>query len=206
MTAMRQLGLMLLLLVCAACADAGMSVPTALAPQQPSAVPPTVDFAWACDGPTRTCTFDAEIAPGTNPVTYAEYLFGDGNWRAFFDEPLITHTYDYEGLYRVRLTAYDEVGGVSTLRTKGVYVPISGVPPDSVIFGGYFYRVSGKRHVDLLWANLDGATTYVFRDGEIVATTENDGFYTDVPRRSGTYEYQVCGATNCSIKKIFRVG
>jgi subtilisin family serine protease len=62
----------------------------------------------------------------------------------------------------------------------------------------------GRTYVDLVWADTTGANASkvdVYRNGAAVATTANDGAFTDsLGRSSGTYEYRVChtGTTVCS--------
>jgi serine protease len=56
--------------------------------------------------------------------------------------------------------------------------------------------------VDLEWSGATGANIDVYRNGVVVATTANDGFYTDSTGNKGraTYTYKVCevGTQNCS--------
>lgn len=58
------------------------------------------------------------------------------------------------------------------------------------------YKVKGVAHADLGWSGADcqGACILVIRDGAVIATTENDGAYTDKigKRGGGSYTYQVC--------------
>jgi subtilisin len=58
------------------------------------------------------------------------------------------------------------------------------------------YKVKGVAHADLSWtgAECTGDCIVVFRDGEHIATTANDGAYTDAigKRGGGSYTYEVC--------------
>jgi len=56
--------------------------------------------------------------------------------------------------------------------------------------------------VDLSWSGVTTPNVDVYRNGGVVATTLNDGFYTDSTGTRGhaTYTYQVCneGTNTCS--------
>ena len=64
------------------------------------------------------------------------------------------------------------------------------------------YKVQGRHRADLSWSGATSANVDVYRNGAVVATTANDGSYTDVTnnRGSATYVYQVCeaGTSTCS--------
>jgi len=62
--------------------------------------------------------------------------------------------------------------------------------------------VHGLHTVDLFWNGANSTNIDVYRNGALVVTTLNDGFYTDHINRNGrgTYTYRVCeaGTGNCS--------
>ena len=64
------------------------------------------------------------------------------------------------------------------------------------------YKVQGRHTVDLTWSGASGSNVDVYRNGVLVTTTANDGFYTDSPggRGHATYTYRVCnaGTQTCS--------
>lgn len=64
------------------------------------------------------------------------------------------------------------------------------------------YKVKGAQAVDLAWSGAGSTNVDVYRDGAIIATTPNDGAYTDSLGGKGaaTYNYQVCeaGTSTCS--------
>jgi len=72
------------------------------------------------------------------------------------------------------------------------------------------YRVHGIHTVDLNWTGGASANIDVYRNGVVVATTANDGFYTDSTGNKGraTYTYKVCeaGTQNCSNEVTVRFG
>ena len=73
--------------------------------------------------------------------------------------------------------------------------------PSGITLAATDYKVKGLQKADLEWS---GATSSVdiYRDGGLITTTENDGFYTDNidQRGRGTYIYQICetGTAICS--------
>jgi thermitase len=64
------------------------------------------------------------------------------------------------------------------------------------------YKVRGAQTADLAWSGASSEFVDVFRDGNFVTATENDGEYTDVTGKKGggTVTYQVCeaGTDTCS--------
>lgn len=68
------------------------------------------------------------------------------------------------------------------------------------------HKVHGLQKADLSWSGAASSEVDVVRDGSVVTTTANDGFYTDGidERGKGTYVYRVCeaGTTTCSNEAI----
>ncbi|WP_100657804.1 S8 family serine peptidase [Alteromonas flava] len=64
------------------------------------------------------------------------------------------------------------------------------------------YKNKGSQVVDLSWQGATTANVDVYRDGQLIATTANDGAYTDALNRKGggIYLYQVCeeASSTCS--------
>jgi hypothetical protein len=62
------------------------------------------------------------------------------------------------------------------------------------------YRQGRNYDVDLSWVGASGSTVDVYRNNSRVASTANDGAYTDVMKKPGTFTYKVCvkGTTTCS--------
>lgn len=75
-------------------------------------------------------------------------------------------------------------------------------PPEPFELSAEGSRVKGMHHADLTWTGGTSAQVDVYRDGVLVATTENDGFQADSPGTKGraAYAYQVCeaGTTTCT--------
>jgi subtilisin len=64
------------------------------------------------------------------------------------------------------------------------------------------YKVKGVQHADLSWDGASSTNVDVYRDGSLIATTANDGAYTDNigNKGGGSYVYEVCeeGTASCS--------
>jgi hypothetical protein len=83
--------------------------------------------------------------------------------------------------------------------------------PTPITLSAVGYRVRGIQTVDLSWTGATSANIDVYRDGVVITTTTNDGFYTDsTGNRRGNvrYTYKVCeqGTQNCSNEVTVRFG
>jgi serine protease len=62
--------------------------------------------------------------------------------------------------------------------------------------------VHGRQTVDLSWTGATSSNVDIYRNGGLIVTTLNDGFYIDSPggRGHAAYTYQVCnaGSQTCS--------
>lgn len=79
---------------------------------------------------------------------------------------------------------------------------VESLPTPDITLSGIGYKVKGRQKVDLTWSGANSTNVDVYRDGAIVVTTVNDGFYIDNinQRGNGSYLYQICeeGNTTCS--------
>jgi len=64
------------------------------------------------------------------------------------------------------------------------------------------YKVKGRVRVDLTWSGASTGNVEIWRDGNLITTTANDGAHTDLTglKGSGTLTYQLCetGGGGCS--------
>jgi PQQ enzyme repeat len=74
--------------------------------------------------------------------------------------------------------------------------------PGQITLTARGYKVQGRHTVDLSWMGATSGNVDIYRNGVLIVTTLNDGFYTDSPggRGHGTYTYRVCnaGSQTCS--------
>ncbi len=75
-------------------------------------------------------------------------------------------------------------------------------PPSGINLSATGYKDKGLQKADLSWSGATSTNVDVYRDGIVIVTTPNDGFYTDPidVKGGGTYTYEVCesGTTTCS--------
>ncbi|PIR46458.1 MAG: hypothetical protein COV07_04125 [Candidatus Vogelbacteria bacterium CG10_big_fil_rev_8_21_14_0_10_45_14] len=68
------------------------------------------------------------------------------------------------------------------------------------------YKVKGVMKADLSWGGATSGNVDVYRNGGVVTTTANDGFYTDNTNQkgSGTFIYKICeaGMSVCSNESV----
>jgi len=74
--------------------------------------------------------------------------------------------------------------------------------PGQITLTARGYKMRGEQAVDLSWTRATSSNVDVYRNGVVVATTPNDGLYTDSPggRSHASYTYKVCnaGTQTCS--------
>ena len=92
-------------------------------------------------------------------------------------------------------------GGDSTAYSDPASATTGFAPAISLALNGY--KVKGRQKVDLTWSGAPSVNVDIIRDGSLVATTGNNGAYTDnIDAKGGaTYTYKVCeedSITACS--------
>ena len=74
--------------------------------------------------------------------------------------------------------------------------------PGQITLSARGYLVNGRRRADLSWSGATSSRVDIYRNGALIATPRNDGFYTDRigGPPPGTFTYQVCnrGTNTCS--------
>jgi PKD repeat protein len=155
--------------------------------------PPVAAFDSSCSA--MTCDFTDMSTDIDGTVVGWDWDFGDGSpgeGGAF-----TSHRYAIEGTYTVTLTVTDDGGAMASTQNDVTVSFASGIT-----LSASGYKVKGRQRTDLSWSGASGGSVDVYRSGSPVATTANDGAYTDVigVRGGGSYSYQVCeaGTSKCS--------
>jgi hypothetical protein len=160
--------------------------------------PPTVNITSPTNGSTVSgnvnVTADANDDKGVDQVEFfidgvsiGVDTDGSDGWLASWD----TTTYDDGPSYNVRATATDSTGQTASDNSVSVTVDNSTV---QIMLTATGYKVRGLQKADLEWNGATGGQVNIYRDGGLIATTANDGFFTDNinNRGGGSYSYQVC--------------
>lgn len=86
---------------------------------------------------------------------------------------------------------------------RALDLPTCANPLEPVVLVVEGFRDQGVHHADLFWDGADSDQVDIFRDGELVVTTDNDGFHSDnigTRGKAPDHVYQVCeaGRSRCS--------
>jgi PKD repeat protein len=155
--------------------------------------PPTAAFSVSCTD--LTCAFTDTSTDSDGSVVAWSWDFGDGNGSTAQNP---SHTYAAAGTFTVTLTATDDDDASDTANDS---VTVSDPPVTDITLSVSGRKVRGVRYADLVWSGATSTNVDVYRNGELVFTTANDGAETDnLGRNSGTFTYQLCeqGTTDCS--------
>jgi PKD repeat protein len=156
--------------------------------------PPIADFSFTTTEHTADFTDASTDSDGT--CVAWDWDFGDGNTSATQNP---SHTYAAGGTYTVSLTVTDNEGATDTVSSD---VTVSSGGSGEITLTATGYKVKGRQKADLEWSDATSTDVDIYRDGSMIATTANDGFYTDNinQRGGGSYTYKVCeeGTSTCS--------
>jgi hypothetical protein len=80
--------------------------------------------------------------------------------------------------------------------------PTATPEPGDIELSAVGYKVRGLQKADLSWSGATSTNVDIYRNGNLITTVSNNGFYTDNinNRGGGSYSYQVCeaGTSICS--------
>ena len=151
---------------------------------------PVAQFTYSCN--EKLCKLEA-IKPAESNIVQYKWYFGDGHT----DEGTsIVHEFDRSGTYRVQLKVIDG-DNASTTRTQ-----IIRIEPPELELNGKRVRKTVKPFATLSWTGAESETVNIYRDGNLVSSTANDGKYTDLYSDSNSKPvvYVLCesDSTRCS--------
>ncbi|MGS0692112.1 S8 family serine peptidase [Shewanella sp. 30m-9] len=149
---------------------------------------PVAGFSYAVDG--LNVAFTNSSSDVNDDIVGYSWDLGDGGVST---EMSPAHSYAAAGTYTVSMTVTDAEGNSDTV-TMNVEVF-----EHSITAGVARAKLSrrGSALVDLTWDGASGDNVVIYRDGNAIATTSNDGRYRD--RFSGaaaSVEYKVCEASS----------
>ncbi|KAA1153959.1 PKD domain-containing protein [Pseudoalteromonas sp. FUC4] len=154
--------------------------------------PPRSDFEAETQG--LTVNFTDSSTDANNDITQWSWSFGDG---ATSSDQNPMHVYAASGNYDVELTVTDSEGNTNTsIQT----VVVSDVELELTLKRANKSRLDTMR-VDLSWDSVGAESLSVYRNGELVDTTSDNGRYRDYVRGATlpSYDYQLCVTENvCS--------
>ena len=159
----------------------------------PGSSAPVAGFTYEVTDFTVSFTNTSTDADGD--ITGYEWDFGDGNSSTDMSP---THSYSMAGTYSVSMTVTDSEGNTDTEMMEITLAEPSTI--DASVKRALKSR-RGSAMVDLEWSGANGDMVAIYRDGEMVAETENDGRYRDrFSTSADSVEYQICDADggNCS--------
>jgi len=172
-------------------------VQMALGGEPPVNNPPTADFSTSIN--FLTVDFTDLSSDGDGSVQQWSWDFGDGQ---FSGSQNPSHGYAAAGNYIVKLIVTDNDGASST-EYEQQFTVIAPTPGDVVIsIDSVSVNRGGRMTLDLSWSGTNTDNVQIKRNGNIVATTANDGAWRDSVRKAAgkTFTYQVCetGGGDCS--------
>lgn len=157
--------------------------------------PPAASFTHSCT--ELTCDFTDTSTDSDGTIQSWSWDFGDGS-TSTAQHP--SHSYAADGTYTVTLTVTDDAGATDT---HSADVSVQASSSGGITLSTSGWKSKGQHQIDLNWDGATSSEVDVYRDGAIIATTANDGAYTDSTSNRGggmTYTHKVCeaGTTTCS--------
>lgn len=135
-------------------------------------------------------------APELAERTWMRLDDGASATSAFTDTAVVNGT-----TYYYVVTALDSSGNESALSNEAAATPAASAA-QGISLSADPYKVKGKQKVDLSWSGTTSSLVDIFRDGQLLITTANDGSYLDDINKTGngSYTYKVCeaGTSTCS--------
>jgi len=152
--------------------------------------PPVSSFTYQCTG--LMCAFTDTSSDSDGLIVSRYWTFGDGGSST---ETTPSHTYAVTATYTVSLTVTDD-DGAPAMSTQTV-----SVASQAMTLVVTPRKNKNVRFADLKWEGAASTNVDVYRNDGVVATTANDGTYTDkLAATVTTATYKVCeaGTSTCS--------
>ena len=152
-----------------------------------------IDLVWT-DNSNNESGFEIERCAGSCDT----FTINQENATNHSDTGLAAST---EHTYRVRAYNSADSSQYSLPAVATTLDPPPDPPPGDITLDSVDgYKVKGKHQADLSWSGGAPGDVDIFRDGGSIATTDNDGAYTDIigNRGSASYIYTVCQGGSCS--------
>lgn len=158
---------------------------------EPGSSAPVAGFSYEVTDFTVSFTNTSTDADGD--ITGYEWDFGDGNTSTDMSP---SHDYGMAGTYTVSMTVTDSEGNTDTAMME---IDLAEPSDISAEVHRALKSRRGSAMVDLRWDGANGDMVAIYRDGEMVAETDNDGRFRDRFRTSAdSVEYQVCNSDGSS--------
>src|SRR5439155_16479321 len=151
-------------------------------------------------------TYDASLAPGAHTYTVSKPTVGTASGNFNITNGQTTNVNVCLGgnptpTPTVTPTPTPTVTPTPT-PTPTATPTVTPTPTPGITLSARGYKVQGRNTVDLSWNGATSSNIDVYRNGVLIATVLNNGFYTDRPGTRGhaTYTYKVCegGTSTCS--------
>lgn len=159
----------------------------------PEPVAPVAAFSYAASG--LTVSFTDMSTDANNNISSYSWDFGDGNTS---QDANPQHSYAEPGSYQVSLTVTDSTSLTDT-SSQMITVSVDDTELELTLQRKVRTR-TGSTIVDLRWTGTAEAVD-VYRDGQLVDTTEDNGHYRDrFTSMAATVTYKICvaGTDTCS--------
>ena len=168
---------------------------------EPVNSPPTADFSFSAN--LLDVQFTDMSTDSDGSISSWNWNFGDGT-SSSLQHP--QHTYLQGGTYEVSLVVTDDAGAShSTSKSLSISGEVS--PPEGLVLTAVGSKNKGQWQTSLSWTPAGtSAKVDIYRNGQFIASSENNGSYEDVTnlKGSGTLSYKICesGTTICSNEVI----
>ena len=154
-----------------------------------SAAAGSVHLDWSDES---TDEYGFQIERSDDALTWQQIDTTGADTNSFIDQNVLPST-----TYHYRVRAFNGSGASGYSNDAGV-TTLEGI----TLTTADGYKVKGRQRVDLTWTGGLTTTVEIYRNGELIEPTANDGAYTDIigNKGGGTYEYVICetGGSACS--------